>query len=243
MLNIKNLKKNYHTEKNEILAIEDISFTLKKNEIVSIIGPSGCGKSTILSILAGVENKSSGEIISDFSYGYMLQNDLLFDWLTIYENCVIGLKIKKQFTPENVNYVNSLLEKYNLSEFKNSYPSQLSGGMRQRAALIRTLAIKPDVLLLDEPFSQLDSQTRMDVSNDVYNIIKNEGKSVILVTHDIEEAICMSDRILLLSKAPSRIIKEYKIDIDKSLTPIEKRLDSMMNYYFKNILKDFKKNV
>ena len=224
-------------------ALKNINLDLYKNQVTAFIGPSGCGKSTILSILAGVENKSSGEIISDFSYGYMLQNDLLFDWLTIYENCVIALKIKKQFTPENVNYVNSLLEKYNLSEFKNSYPSQLSGGMKQRAALIRTLAIKPDVLLLDEPFSQLDSQTRMDVSTDVYNIIKNEGKSVILVTHDIEEAICMSDRILLLSKAPSRIIKEYKIDIDKSLTPIEKRLDSMMNYYFKKILKDFKKNV
>ena len=173
----------------------------------------------------------------------MLQNDLLFDWLNIYENCIIGLKIKKQFTPENIKYVNELLEKYNLASFKNVFPNQLSGGMKQRAALIRTLALKPDVLLLDEPFSQLDSQTRIDVSNDVYNIIKNENKSVILVTHDIEEAICMSDRIILLSKAPAKIVKEYKIDIDNKLTPIEKRLDPKMNKYFKEILSDFKKNV
>jgi NitT/TauT family transport system ATP-binding protein len=243
MLNIKNLKKRYHTEKNEIEALEDISFDLKSNEIISIIGPSGCGKSTILSILAGVETKSSGEINNSFSFGYMLQNDLLFDWLNIYENCIIGLKIKKQFTPENIKYVNELLEKYNLASFKNVFPNQLSGGMKQRAALIRTLALKPDVLLLDEPFSQLDSQTRIDVSNDVYNIIKNENKSVILVTHDIEEAICMSDRIILLSKAPAKIVKEYKIDIDNKLTPIEKRLDPKMNKYFKEILSDFKKNV
>ena len=243
MLNINNLKKRYHTVKNEIEALEDINFDLKSNEIISIIGPSGCGKSTILSILAGVETKSSGEINNSFSFGYMLQNDLLFDWLNIYENCIIGLKIKKQFTPENIKYVNELLEKYNLASFKNVFPNQLSGGMKQRAALIRTLALKPDVLLLDEPFSQLDSQTRIDVSNDVYNIIKNENKSVILVTHDIEEAICMSDRIILLSKAPAKIVKEYKIDIDNKLTPIEKRLDPKMNKYFKEILSDFKKNV
>lgn len=243
MLNIKNLKKRYHTKNNETIALEDISFNLNDNEIISIIGPSGCGKSTILSILSGVENKSSGEINNDFTFGYMLQNDLLFDWLTIYENCIIGLKIKKEYNDENIKYVNKLLKKYNLFKYKDALPNQLSGGMKQRAALIRTLALKPDVLLLDEPFSQLDSQTRIDVSNDVYNIIKNEKKSVILVTHDIEEAICLSDRIILLSKAPAKIVKEYKINFEKTLNPIEKRLDPKMTHYFKNILKDFKKNV
>ena len=243
MLNIKNLKKKYHTEKNEINVLDNISFNLNNNEILSIIGPSGCGKSTILSILAGVEKKSSGEINNNFSYGYMLQNDLLFEWLTIYENCVIGLKIKNQYTPENIKYVNDLLDKYNLADFKNSFPNQLSGGMKQRAALIRTLALKPDVLLLDEPFSQLDSQTRIEVSNDVYKIIKNEKKSVILVTHDIEEAICMSDRIILLSKSPAKIIKEFIIDMNESFLPIDKRLDPKMNDYLKEIMKEFQKNV
>ena len=242
MLNVFKLKKIYHTNKEEIIAIDDININLKDNEIISIIGPSGCGKSTILSILACVEDKTDGEIIGTSNYGYMLQNDLLFDWLSIYDNCTIGLKIKNIYNDENRSYVNELLKKYDLEKFKDMYPSQLSGGMKQRAALIRTLTIKPEVLLLDEPFSQLDSKTRIEVCNDVYNIIKKEKKSAILVTHDIEEAISISDRIYLLTKSPSRIYKEYKLSFNDE-DPLERRLNPLMTKYFKIIFKDFDKNV
>ena len=242
MLNVLKLKKIYHTNKEEIIALDNININLKDNEIISIIGPSGCGKSTILSILAGVEDKTDGEIIGTSNYGYMLQNDLLFDWLSIYDNCTIGLKIKNIYNDENRSYVNELLKKYDLEKFKDMYPFQLSGGMKQRAALIRTLAIKPEVLLLDEPFSQLDSKTRIEVCNDVYNIIKKEKKSAILVTHDIEEAISISDRIYLLTKCPSQVFKEYKLSFNDE-SPLERRLNSLMTKYFKIIFKDFDKNV
>ena len=242
MLNVLNLKKIYHTNKEEIVAIDNVNIRLNKNEIISIIGPSGCGKSTILSILAGVEDKTDGEIIGTSNYGYMLQNDLLFDWLNIYDNCIIGLKIKNIYNTENQNNVEELLKKYNLDEFKFMYPFQLSGGMKQRAALIRTLAIKPEILLLDEPFSQLDSKTRIEVCNDVYQIIKKEQKSAILVTHDIEEAISISDRIYLLTNSPSRIYKEYKIPFNDEI-PIKRRTNKLMTKYFEKIFKDFDKNV
>ena len=191
LLKIKNLKKNYHTPKEEIEAIEDFSFDLCENEFVAIVGPSGCGKSTILSILSGIENMSSGNIknLNNSSIGYMLQSDNLFEWRTILENCLLGLEINGKLNEENKKYVLSLLETYGLKNFINSYPSNLSGGMRQRVSLIRTLATRPDILLMDEPFSALDYQTRLAVSDDVFNIIKKEKKSVIMVTHDIAEAI------------------------------------------------------
>lgn len=192
ILKIKNLKKNYHTTKEEIVAIDNFSFTMKDGEFVAIVGPSGCGKSTLLSIIGGLEKKSSGVI--KFSeniknLGYMLQQDSLFEWRNILENCLLGLEVKGQLTEDNIKYVESLLDTYGLKDFKYSYPDNLSGGMRQRVALIRTLATKPDLLLLDEPFSSLDYQTRLAVSDDVYNIIKKENKSVIMVTHDLAEAI------------------------------------------------------
>ena len=191
ILKIKNLKKNYHTPKEEIEAIEDFSFDLCENEFVAIVGPSGCGKSTILSILSGIENMSSGDIknLNNSSIGYMLQSDNLFEWRTILENCLLGLEINGKLNEENKKYVLSLLETYGLKDFINSYPSNLSGGMRQRVSLIRTLATRPDILLMDEPFSALDYQTRLAVSDDVFNIIKKEKKSVIMVTHDIAEVI------------------------------------------------------
>ena len=190
ILNIENLKKIYHTKQGEILAIDNFSFNLYEGEFVSIVGPSGCGKSTILSILCELEDISEGTVKfnNNTTIGYMLQQDSLFNWRTILENCLLGLEIKKELTEENKEYVLNLLNTYGLGDFINNYPSSLSGGMRQRAALIRTLATKPDILLLDEPFSALDYQTRLAVSDDVYNIIKKEGKSVIMVTHDISEA-------------------------------------------------------
>ncbi len=213
MLIVNNLKKNYHTLKDEIKTLNNISFELKENEFISIVGPSGCGKSTILSILAGIIDKSDGIIICDKTIGYMLQDDLLFEWLTIYDNCLLGLKIQKKLNSENKKYVLDLLEKYGLKDFINMYPSNLSGGMRQRVALIRTLAIKPEILLLDEAFSKLDSQTKKFVIDDIYNILREEKISCIMVTHDISDAITFSDRILILQEKPSIIKKEIKTNM------------------------------
>lgn len=190
ILKIDNLKKIYHTTKTEILAIDNFSLNLHNGEFIAIVGPSGCGKSTILSILSGIETKSDGTIqnINNSNIGYMLQSDNLFEWRTILDNCLLGLEINGNLNEKNKNYVLNLLNTYGLKDFINSYPSNLSGGMRQRVSLIRTLATKPDILLMDEPFSALDYQTRLAVSDDVYNIIKKEKKSVIMVTHDIAEA-------------------------------------------------------
>ena len=191
ILNIKNLRKIYHTKKDEILAVDDFSFSLNEGDFVSIVGPSGCGKSTILSILCNLMDYSDGKIsfLNNSKIGYMLQEDSLFDFRTILNNCLIGLEINKELNDENKEYVLKLLKDYGLDKFKDKYPENLSGGMRQRVAFIRTLATKPDILLLDEPFSALDYQTRLMVSDDVYNIIKKEKKSAIMVTHDIAEGI------------------------------------------------------
>jgi len=191
ILSIKNLKKIYHTKQGETLAVDNFSFNLLDGELVAIVGPSSCGKSTILSILCGLEKKSDGEIKinNDAKIGYMLQQDCLFNWRTILKNCLLGLEITGDLNETSKQYVMDLLKTYGLKDFINSYPQNLSGGMRQRVALIRTLATKPDILLLDEPFSALDYQTRLAVSDDVYRIIKGEHKSVIMVTHDIAEAI------------------------------------------------------
>ena len=192
ILVIDNLSKIYHTNNSEITAIKDLNLNIKDGEFVAIVGPSGCGKTTLLSILCGLENKSSGEITypkGKLKMGYMLQNDTLFPWLNILDNCMLGLKVEKNITNENKNKVLKLLETYGLKDFIYKYPNNLSGGMKQRVALIRTLAINPDILLLDEPFSALDYQTRLAVSDDVWKIIKKEKKTTIMITHDIAEVI------------------------------------------------------
>ncbi len=216
LLEVKNLSKTYYTKEKEIKALDNISFKINKDDYIAIIGPSGSGKSTLLSLLSGNEKETCGNIIKkdNLKIGYMFQSDLLFEWLTVYENCLLGLKISNDLTKENISNVIRLLKKYDLYEFKDNYPKSLSGGMRQRVALIRTLVIKPDILLLDEPFSKLDYQNRLIVSSDVINIIKNEKISLILVTHDINEAIRMCDRIIVFSKRPSVIKKEYIIKND-----------------------------
>lgn len=187
ILEVKNICKTYQAENGEIEALKNISFEIEPGEYVSIIGPSGCGKSTLLSIVSGLEPKSSGSIKTSEKIGYMLQKDNLLEWRTIYKNVMFGLEIQKNITEENKKYVEELLKKYGLYEFKDKYPSQLSGGMRQRVALIRTLAIKPKILLLDEAFSALDYQTRLMVTDDIYKILKNEKITALMVTHDISE--------------------------------------------------------
>ena len=239
ILKVDNLSKNYHTINGETMAIKNLSFDVNCNEILAIVGPSGCGKSTLLGILADLENKTSGEIIkNNTKIGYMLQTDSLFPWLTVLENSCIGIKDKK-----NINDVIKLLDKYGLSEFKNSYPNNLSGGMRQRVALIRTLGINPDILLLDEPFSALDYQTRLALSNDMYNMIKNEKKTVILITHDIAEAISMADRVIVLTKRPCKVKHIYEIKLDNKTNPIDNRKDKNFNYYYEMIWRDLDVNI
>lgn len=237
ILEIKNLSKIYHTNKSEIPAIENLNLNIKDGEFVAIIGPSGCGKTTLLSILCGLENKTSGEILfpkKELRMGYMLQNDTLFPWLNILDNCLLGLRIKSEVNNENIERVKKLLDTYGLKEFIFKYPRNLSGGMRQRVALIRTLAINPDVLLLDEPFSALDYQTRLAVSDDVWKIIKKEGKTTIMITHDIAEAISMADRVVVLSNRPSTVKKIYNIEMKNKSTPIKNRnLEEFKDYYDK----------
>ena len=234
------LVKNYHTKDNEINAINNLSMEVYQNEIVAIVGPSGCGKSSLLGILANIEDKTSGNIIKkdDYKIGYMLQTDSLFPWLTVLENTLIGLETINEKTKENIDKTITLLKKYGLFEFKDSYPNNLSGGMKQRVALIRTLAINPNLILLDEPFSALDYQTRLALSNDMYNIIKNENKTAILITHDIGEAVSLADRVIVLTKRPCKVKSIYEIKLDNKTNPIDNRKDSRFNYYYDLIWRD-----
>lgn len=240
LLEVNNLYKSYYTLKDELKVLDNISFKVYENDFIGIIGPSGCGKSSILNILAKLDNEFNGDLKyrDNIKIGYMLQEDALFDWLTIYENAIIGLKIKKILNKENVRYVNNLLMKYNLYEFRNKYPCELSGGMKQRLALIRTLAIKPDILLLDEPYCALDYHTRLKVSNDVFNILKEENKTAIIVTHDIEEAISMCNKIIVLSNRPAHIKKIYDIKLEDKSSPIENRKCRNFSYYYELLWKE-----
>ena len=231
----------YHTKQGETTALKNISFNVDDSEFVAIIGPSGCGKTSILSIIAGLIKPSSGKVLlkgmeiikPSSSIGYMLQKDQLFPWRTIEKNALLPLEITKmENDTEKKTNVNNLLSKYGLWDFRKAYPHQLSGGMRQRAALIRTLAPSPDILLLDEPFSALDYQTRLNVCDDVYKIIKTEKKTAILVTHDISEAIALADRIIVLTDRPSKILNVHEIDTDKTLSPLKRREDKGFSKWF-----------
>lgn len=247
ILTLKDVSKKYQAKNGEIEALKNITFSVNEGDFVSLIGPSGCGKSTVLSIIAGLEEKSGGKIILDGEeistisnkIGYMLQKDSLLEWRTIYKNVILGLEVTKQRTKENEDYVIDLLKKYNLYEFKDKYPTQLSGGMRQRVALIRTLAIKPKILLLDEAFSALDYQTRIMVTNDIYSILKKEGKTVLMVTHDISEAISMGDKIVVLSNRPSVVKAIHNIEfpnIEKN--PVNCRNCPEFSKYFDTLWKE-----
>lgn len=241
ILKINNLSKTYHEKDGEITAIENLNLEIYENEFIAIVGPSGCGKSSLLSVLTGIEKKSSGDIIFDNQkcrIGYMLQNDSLLPWRTVLDNCLLGLEINKNLNKDTKNKVINLLKKYGLSDFINKYPNSLSGGMRQRVALIRTLALDPDILLLDEPFNALDYQTRLALSDDVYQIIKNENKTVIMVTHDLAEAISMADRIVVLSKRPSVIKNIYEINLSDKSTPINNRKCKEFAHYYDLIWRD-----
>ena len=247
VLKLENISKTYQAKNGETEAVKNVNFTVNEGEFVSIIGPSGCGKSTILSIVAGLENKSNGKIYIDeietegvsSKIGYMLQKDSLLEWRTIYNNVLFGLEITHKKTKENEEYVRELLKKYNLYEFKDKYPTQLSGGMRQRVALIRTLAIRPEILLLDEAFSALDYQTRIMVTKDIYKILKNENITTVMVTHDISEAISMSDKVVVLTKRPATVKKIQTIDFEiKNRDPMNCRKSPKFSQYFDSLWKE-----
>ena len=231
-LELINVKKTFYTELGALDVVDDISFDVNEGEIVAIVGPSGSGKSTLLNIISKLLSPTSGEIIVDGDIGYMFQHDHLFNWRTVWKNILIGLEIKKDKDQKKVERVRELLEKYGLIDFINNYPQELSGGMRQRIALIRTLATKPSILLLDEPFSALDYQTRVKVSNDIYRIIKDQNVSTLLVTHDISEAIAMADRVIVLSHRPAKLKEIIEIKTSNGKTPIEN--EDLLN--FLNIL-------
>ena len=240
LLSIKNLNKVYYSKKDEIEAIKDISFDLYEGEFVSIVGPSGCGKSTLLNILTNMDNKTKGKIEFNetLKLGYMLQSDSMLPWKKVIDNALLGLEIKREKKEENIKYVKDLFKKYGLLDFMEKRPFELSGGMRQRVALIRTLALKPDILILDEPFSKLDYQARLKVSDDIYRMLKAEKKTALMVTHDIAEAVSISDRIIVLSKRPCVIKNIYKIKREEDKTPIENRKDKYFATYYDLIWKD-----
>lgn len=243
----------YHSINGETYALSNISFQVEDGEFIAIVGPSGCGKSTLLSLISGLLTPESGTILlhgrdikdSKTDIGYMLQKDHLFEWRTIYSNLKLGLEIQKKDTPENRKHIDELLKSYGLSKFKNAKPSQLSGGMRQRAALIRTLALNPGLLLLDEPFSALDYQTRLMVSDDIYKILKNEHKEAILVSHDISEVISMADEVCVLSKRPATIKDTYriKLTVEGERTPLSSRKAPEFKDYFDILWKELDVNV
>ncbi len=248
VVSLKNLSKFYHTPTGETEALRDINFSVAEKEFVSIIGPSGCGKSTVLSIIADLEKPSGGKVEinsadNNPNIGYMLQQDHLFPWLTVRQNALLGLEIRKEKTKEAEARVDALLKQYGLYSFINKYPLELSGGMRQRAALIRTLAINPSVLLLDEPFSALDYQTRLSVSDDIHRIIKSERKTAILVTHDISEAISMSDRIIVLTSRPAKVKEIYTINLSAENSPIARRKAPEFPEYFQALWEELNDNV
>ncbi len=247
ILRVEHLRQAYQSKDGEVVALQDIDFTMNKGDFFSVVGPSGCGKSTLLSIIAGMLSATAGQVTvagervtgPSAHIGYMLQQDNLLEWRTIRQNVYFGLEVRHALTPETRDRADGLLETYGLAAFAGSRPSQLSGGMRQRVALIRTLAINPDILLLDEAFSALDYQTRLQVTEDVYGIIRREGVTALMVTHDIPEAIGMGDEVLILSPRPAVIRHRLPIRFAmEGRTPLSCRQQPEFSRYFDFIWKE-----
>lgn len=241
ILEMQHITYSYHTTEGETKALENVSFSVSEGEFIAIVGPSGCGKSTLLSIICGILKPEKGLIKmngknlkqSTTNIGYMLQHDHLFEWRTVYHNVLLGLEVRHMLSAKTRKKALELLEQYGLQQFKNSRPSQLSGGMRQRVALIRTLVLEPELLLLDEPFSALDYQTRLTVGNDIGQILKHEHKTAILVTHDLSEAVSLADRVLILTPRPATISKIVDISFElENDTPMHRRNAPEFKNYF-----------
>lgn len=238
VLRFDNVSMHYHSKQGETVALKAVNFSVYEGEFVAIIGPSGCGKTTLLSLAAGLLTPTKGRVVTaGGSFGYMLQKDELFPWRTIEKNIFLPLEIKRDDTAENRVRALALAEKYGLGQFLKNYPSSLSGGMRQRAALIRTLSVNPDILLLDEPFSALDYQTRLSVCDDVYKIIRAEKKTALLITHDISEAISVADKIFVLSRRPASIVAEHTLSFPES-EPLKRRENKLFSHWFEILWKE-----
>lgn len=247
LINLKDINLNYHSKSGEIKTLIDINLQVEKGDFVTLLGPSGCGKSTLLNIISGIIPPSSGEVTfnnqsvlsNKDKIGYMFQKDHLFPWLTVWNNVILPLKIKHSLSPDKLHKAEELLKSYSLWDFKDRLPSDLSGGMRQRVALIRTLTLDPELLLLDEPFSALDYQTRLKVCDEVSEIIKNECKTAIMVTHDISEAISLAKRVIILSKRPASIKRVITMDFPSTAdTPFKRRKAENFRIYFDDIWRD-----
>jgi NitT/TauT family transport system ATP-binding protein len=240
LIEFDNVSKSFYDTKKEIRVVENLNFKLKKGEKIAFVGPSGCGKSTILNIISGLMDSSDGRVVVNGNIGYMFQTDNLFEWRTIYKNITLGLEVRGKVSEKDKERIDNLINKYGLSEFRDKHPSEISGGMRQRCALIRTLVLNPDILLLDEPFSALDAQTKLLVNEDVYKIVDEMNKSVILVTHDIEEAISFSDKVIVLTNRPASVKKVYDIKFEdlKIRTPLKSRNQKEFKEYFNLIWRD-----
>lgn len=248
LLEVSGVSHSYHTMEGETKALSHITFSIFNGEFVAVVGPSGCGKTTLLTLLDGLAAPEAGTILVNGRpvsearqhIGYMFQRDRLLEWRTILANVSLGLEIQKRMTSQAREELISMLDAYGLGEFAGSRPSELSGGMRQRAALIRTLALKPDLLLLDEPFSALDYQTRLTVCDDISSIIRKNGKAAVLVTHDLSEAISAADRILVLSSRPGTIKAEIPLDFSGETSPIRRRNMPEFSAYFNLVWKELK---
>lgn len=237
ILKFNNVSKTFFNEKGETHVLDGLSFNIEEGTINAILGPSGCGKTSILNLISGLITPTNGTIKKPESIGYMFQKDNLFEWLNILDNVTLGLKVQKKKTTENIEYAKKLLKKYGLEEFIYAYPNNLSGGMRQRVALIRAVVTKPKLLLLDEPFSALDAQTRLAVSEDIYSIIRDLKITTVIVTHDLSEAISLSDNIFLLSKRPAKLKMKYPIGINDH-SPLKRRKLSEFQTYFADIWRE-----
>ena len=241
LLRLEHVSVYYHTLQGETEAIRDLSFAVEKGEFVAVVGPSGCGKTTMLSLIMGLNAPSSGQVRfpqGPCPMGYMLQRDNLLEWRTLEKNAVLGLEVQHTLTEESRGRTVALLKKYGLGDFLDHYPGQLSGGMRQKAALIRTLALDPALLLLDEPFSALDYQTRLTLADEVLAIIHAEGKTALLVTHDIGEAVSMADRVLIFSDRPATLKWEVKLDFPRDMPPLARRETPAFQEHFAAIWKE-----
>lgn len=251
ILELKNINYSYHTPEGETPALSGISFALAPGEFTAVVGPSGCGKSTLLSLIAGLMLPESGDILlngkllteNSTNIGYMLQHDHLFEWRSVYRNILLGAEINHTLDAKTKKKADDLLKQYGLKQFSRAKPSQLSGGMRQRAALIRTLLLEPELLLLDEPFSALDYQTRLTVSDDIGQIIRQSGKTALLVTHDLSEAVSLADQIIVLSKRPASVIRIIPVSFElEKDTPLNRRNAPEFKTYFNQIWKELNHN-
>ncbi len=245
-ITLQNIALTYQAKEGEVEALRDVTVSVEQGEFVALVGPSGCGKSTLLGVIAGLEHPDSGTVTvcgeavqgPTRRVGFMPQRDQLFPWRTIRDNVLLGLQIRHETDEAHLRHVDVLLSRYGLADFAHLYPGQLSGGMRQRCALIRTLATNPDLLLLDEPFSALDYQTRLTVSGDIWRIIRSEDKTALLVTHDIAEAVSMADRVVVLSQRPATVKAIFDMESLRQMTPLQRRESPLFSRFFDSVWKE-----